>query len=443
MRYENWDVLLFSAESKAPIQEFKTQCFVTKDLDSPYLKYHSTFGAANTYFYPHLGNVGQLPILTTFIPSVPKDTGFRVSIHNWEKPRPSRLIESVMQPDDMLLYEARVYVDGDCVGGGIFSQRADWPYLINLSSQMDRDGNQDVLRFPPFHPDILEQRHWDAGDSYGRIKIVLAEGFSRPHRSPPFERVKDVVVLAFQHAPLNILEYSNIAWPNPSMWHRPRASFKYGSISIDKDAEGHGHNTPTKESRVPLQPIHGQVVPRAVPPPTFYTNWTTSSIFDAPISHWPAYNPNDPRWDIGQENDIFTTEPDPAWRYRAARSSREDLPADPTWQHRGARASRDDIPMLDYSSSNSRAISSVTGMSFEHSKQPSMATLMDEEEFSVLQESVTLSSPSTIVKSRKEKISSIGKGISKCDENENGKGTENVVETAIEKVDNKVTPKKV
>lgn len=31
MRYENWDVLLFPATSKAPIQEFKTQCFVTRD----------------------------------------------------------------------------------------------------------------------------------------------------------------------------------------------------------------------------------------------------------------------------------------------------------------------------------------------------------------------------------------------------------------------------
>ncbi|KAJ5979941.1 hypothetical protein N7481_007239 [Penicillium waksmanii] len=443
MRYENWDVLLFSDESKAPIQEFKTQCFVTKDLDSPYLKYHSTFGAANTYFYPHHGNVGQLPILTTFIPSVPKDTGFRVSIHNWEKPRPSRLIESVMQLDDMLLYEARVYVDGDCVGGGIFSQRANWPYLINFSSQMDRDGNQDVLRFPQFHSDILEQRHWDAGDSYGRIKIVLTEGFSRPHRSPPFERVKDVVALSFQHAPLNILEYSNIAWPNPSMWHR-----KYSSASIDtKDAEGHAHNTPTKESRAPLQLIHGQVVPRAAPPPTFYTNWATSSIFDVPISHWPAYSTQDPRWDIDQENDIFTTDPNPAWQQRGARSSREDVPIDPAWQHRGARASRDDIPMLDYSSSNSRAISSVTGMSFEHSKQPSMAALMDEEDFTVLQESITLSSPSTIIKSRKEKTSGTGNSINinKDDEKENEKGIEKVVETAVEKEkeDNMVTPKKV
>lgn len=347
-----------------------------------------------------------------------------------------------------------------------------WSFsILTRQTEMDRDGNQDVLRFPPFHPDILEQRHWDAGDSYGRIKIVLAEGFSRPHRSPPFERVKDVVALSFQHAPLSkssdlrhphfhfitqlidtladILEYSNIAWPNPSMWHRPRSSFKYSSASIDtKDAEGHAHNTPTKESRAPLQPIHGQVVPRVAPPPTFYTNWATSSIFDVPISHWPAYNTQDPRWDIGQEHDIFT-DPDPAWQQRGTRSSREDIPIDPTWQHRGARASRDDIPMLDYSSSNSRAISSVTGMSFEHSKQPSMAALMDEEEFNVLQESITLSSPSTIIKSRKEKICETGKGINinKDDEKENGKGIEKVVETAVEKEkekeDDMVTPKKV
>lgn len=31
MRYENWDVLLFPENSKIPVQEFKTQCFVTKD----------------------------------------------------------------------------------------------------------------------------------------------------------------------------------------------------------------------------------------------------------------------------------------------------------------------------------------------------------------------------------------------------------------------------
>ena len=39
MRYENWDVLLFPETSRVPIQEFKTQCTVTKGrgmLDSSF-----------------------------------------------------------------------------------------------------------------------------------------------------------------------------------------------------------------------------------------------------------------------------------------------------------------------------------------------------------------------------------------------------------------------
>lgn len=69
-------------------------------------------------------------------------------------------------------------------------------------SDVDKTGNQDSLRFPPFHQEILEQRHWDAAELYGRIRVVIAEGFCRPHRYPPFERVKEIVAFAFQHAPL-------------------------------------------------------------------------------------------------------------------------------------------------------------------------------------------------------------------------------------------------
>jgi hypothetical protein len=59
-----------------------------------------------------------------------------------------------------------------------------------------------MMRFPPFHPEILGQKHWDIGDMKGRIRVVIAEGFSRPNRSPPFERYKDVIAMSFQHAPL-------------------------------------------------------------------------------------------------------------------------------------------------------------------------------------------------------------------------------------------------
>jgi hypothetical protein len=72
---------------------------------------------------------------------------------------------------------------------------------------VDKTGHQDSLRFPLFHAEILDQNHWDAAETYGRIRVVISEGFSRPHRSPPFERVKDIIILSFQHAPLGVYKY--------------------------------------------------------------------------------------------------------------------------------------------------------------------------------------------------------------------------------------------
>lgn len=37
MRFQNWDVLLFPEESKAPLQEFRTGCFVISDPGRSYL----------------------------------------------------------------------------------------------------------------------------------------------------------------------------------------------------------------------------------------------------------------------------------------------------------------------------------------------------------------------------------------------------------------------
>jgi hypothetical protein len=107
MRYRNWDVLLFPAGSKVPIQEFKTQCFVTKDKHAPFL--HAVHLGPNVY---HEGVFNQLPTLTTFIPSQPPDSPFQVSVHSWEIPRPSIQIENNMGPEDTVLFEARVYIDG-------------------------------------------------------------------------------------------------------------------------------------------------------------------------------------------------------------------------------------------------------------------------------------------------------------------------------------------
>ncbi|OJZ81449.1 hypothetical protein ASPFODRAFT_373379 [Aspergillus luchuensis CBS 106.47] len=362
MRYEDWDVILFPESSKVPIQEFKTQCFVTKDKDSPYLHSPGLVSPA-TCPLPQ-SNEGQLPVLTTFVPSLRHNTPFRVSVHSWQKPTPSRLMESLLQPDDAVLFEVRVFIDGLCVSGSVFHQRSGWPHVIDLSSYVDKTGNQDSLRFPPFHQEILEQRHWDAAELYGRIRVVIAEGFCRPHRYPPFERVKEIVAFAFQHAPLQVLEHSNIAWPNPSMWTREPRLFKYNS-GIDPanlTAEDSHAHSPSKQG------AQGRML--------------------APRSHVSSHSGN-------------------SWAYRSyQRSIQMPLPqwqgqcmpdpfTDPVIRHRGARSSCEDVPMPDYisSSGSSRAISSMTGISYEHSKHPSIVTPVDEESYRQLIEALSPPKP--------------------------------------------------
>ncbi|PYH30723.1 uncharacterized protein BO87DRAFT_429399 [Aspergillus neoniger CBS 115656] len=360
MRYEDWDVILFPESSKVPIQEFKTQCFVTKDKDSPYLHSPGLVSPA-TCPLPQ-SNEGQLPVLTTFVPSLRHNTPFRVSVHSWQKPTPSRLIESLLQPDDAVLFEVRVFIDGLCVSGSVFHQRSGWPHVIDLN--VDKTGNQDSLRFPPFHQEILEQRHWDAAELYGRIRIVIAEGFCRPHRYPPFERVKEIVAFAFQHAPLQVLEHSNIAWPNPSMWTREPRLFKYNS-GIDPanlTAEDSHAHSPSKQG------AQGRMLaPRSQVSSHSGNSWAYRNYqrsIQMPLPQWQGQCMPDP----------FT---------------------DPVIRHRGARSSCEDIPMPDYisSSGSSRAISSMTGISYEHSKHPSIVTPVDEESYRQLIEALSPPKP--------------------------------------------------
>lgn len=82
-------------------------------------------------------------------------------------------------------------------------------YLLTIA-ELDRNGNQDSLRFPMFHEELLHQAHWDAGDMYGRIRVVISEGFTRPLRNPPFERVRDLIAFSYQHAPLGKLRNKKV-----------------------------------------------------------------------------------------------------------------------------------------------------------------------------------------------------------------------------------------
>lgn len=70
---------------------------------------------------------------------------------------------------------------------------------------MSKNGDLEPLRFPSFRQELLRQNHWNPADDFGRIKIVISEGFPRDSLSMPIERVKNVVAFSFQHAPLGNL----------------------------------------------------------------------------------------------------------------------------------------------------------------------------------------------------------------------------------------------
>ncbi|KAE8349039.1 hypothetical protein BDV28DRAFT_163916 [Aspergillus coremiiformis] len=331
MRYENWDVLLFPENSKVPIQEFKTQCFVIKDKGSPYLHSPALVNPAS-YCLPQ-GNMGLLPVLTTFIPSISPNTQFRVSVHCWERPRPSRLMESLLQPDDALLFEVRIFIDGLFVSGSVFGQRTNWPHVIDI----DKSGNQDNLRFPPFHQEILEQQHWDA----------------------------------------EVLEYSSIAWPNASMWSREPRLFKYNSRGELNDLKGledtHAHS-PTRHSI--RQPV---ATSSQISNPTLHNSWTYRD-YQGPITQMKS-NFRESRW---PQQEQFMPDPfiDP-------------YVLDPSARHRGARPSWEDVAMPDYvsGSTSSRAISHMTGISYEHSKHPSIISPIDEESYNQFIEALSPPKP--------------------------------------------------
>ena len=78
--------------------------------------------------------------------------------------------------------------------------------MLIIYTAVDRNGNNEILKFPPFYNETLAQNYWSAAESVGRIKVVLAEGIAREQRDPPFERVKNIVSFSFQHAPLGTTE---------------------------------------------------------------------------------------------------------------------------------------------------------------------------------------------------------------------------------------------
>lgn len=137
---------------------------------------------------------------------------------------------------------------------------------------LDKNGEFEKLKFPAFHRELLSQSYWNPGDDLGRIKVIIAEGFTREHLSYPFERVKNIVSFSFQHAPLDVLEASSIAWPNASMWRHVSLIGPYFTQASSPRGEAieHGHS-----------PRHAGTMP---PPPI-------PTLFPRPLSNDPFTEP--------------------------------------------------------------------------------------------------------------------------------------------------------
>lgn len=72
-------------------------------------------------------NVLLLPTVTSFIQALPAGEPFRISVHSWENPEPSRYAHNVTKQPDLIMFEARVLVDGRLVGYVLY-------YLSSLQS---------------------------------------------------------------------------------------------------------------------------------------------------------------------------------------------------------------------------------------------------------------------------------------------------------------------
>ncbi|PQE31591.1 hypothetical protein CJF32_00010467 [Rutstroemia sp. NJR-2017a WRK4] len=108
--------------------------------------------------------------------------------------------------------------------------------------------------------------------------------------SMPFERVKNLVAFSFQHAPLDVLETSSIAWPNAAMWRQvslvaPYYAHHTSPRHVVEDLEAHTHS-PRKSSAVGFLGTKAASMPP--PPPPFAKPPTFDPFTTAPVG--PSFN---------------------------------------------------------------------------------------------------------------------------------------------------------
>ncbi|KAL9129778.1 MAG: hypothetical protein Q9217_001854 [Psora testacea] len=141
--------------------------------------------------------------------------------------------------------------------GAIFEKGGNWPQIID-STRFNKRGKTDQLRFPPFHTEMLDQTWVNPAQDLGRIKIIIAEGI-RSTPASEFEKVRNVVIFSFHHAPLPILEDTGIAWPNHGMWCQAAPQFDNAlspckAKEVYPDSHAHSPRREPSQSRCGITP---------------------------------------------------------------------------------------------------------------------------------------------------------------------------------------------
>lgn len=176
------------------------------------------------------------------------------------------------------------------------------------------------------------------------------------------------------------------------MWasFTPQPYYKVGQnglVDTKEPEDAHAHSPQKSDMRMPMRSM-ALVVSNTQPSNSqglieYNTVWASGRAFPNPPYQRFSTPARDSRW-AGRQDPY----PEPII------DNGDPFFGDAAWRHRGARSSREDVPMPDYSSSNSRAISSTTGMSYEHSKASSIVAPMDDENYNMLVEALTPTKPS-------------------------------------------------
>jgi hypothetical protein len=113
MRYQDWDILLFPEGSKVPIQEFKTQCHVTRDLGQSFDLLQSPVARSTNKLLDRVSVPPQLNLHWCSI-RVGRSSGHPVAGSHFlhSKPVPKRPLSGL----DSQLGETKTFTDGGELG---------------------------------------------------------------------------------------------------------------------------------------------------------------------------------------------------------------------------------------------------------------------------------------------------------------------------------------